>query len=53
MQAYARLQSIVTHANMIVSSFHSERFMSEADAVLAHEGAKEAAAAAAAAAEEG
>ncbi len=46
-QAYARLQSIVTHANMVMSSFESERFMSEADAVLAHEGAKDARAGAA------
>jgi len=35
------------HCNMIMSAFHSEQYMSEADAVLAHEDAKEAAAAAA------
>ena len=43
-QAYARLTSIVTHCNMVMSAFHSEKYMSEADAVLAHEDAKEAAA---------
>jgi len=36
-EAYARLQAIVTHANMIMSAFRSEAYMSEADAVLAHE----------------
>ncbi|KAF5828042.1 P-loop containing nucleoside triphosphate hydrolase protein [Dunaliella salina] len=46
-EAYTRLFSIVMHCNMIMSAFHSEQYMSEADAVLAHEDAKEAAAAAA------
>lgn len=46
LQAYARLSSIVTHCNMVMSAFQSEQFMSDADAVLAHEDAKEAVAAA-------
>lgn len=36
-EAAARLQAIVAHANMIWSSFDSEHFMREADAVLAAE----------------
>jgi ribosome assembly protein 1 len=36
-EAAARLTSIVSHANMIWSAFHSEHFMREADAVLAAE----------------
>ena len=38
-EAYERLSSIVTHVNMIISSFQSEQFITEADAVLAHEAA--------------
>lgn len=38
-EAYQRLRSIVMHVNMIISSFQSEEFISEADAVLAHEAA--------------
>lgn len=52
LQAYARLSSIVSHCNMVMSAFHSEQYMSEADAVLAYEEAKEAATAAATAAGE-
>lgn len=40
LEAYERLVAIVSHVNMIVSSFASEKFISEADAVLAHEDAK-------------
>ncbi|KAL6770647.1 EFG13 [Auxenochlorella protothecoides x Auxenochlorella symbiontica] len=36
-EAYARLRAVVDHVNLVVSSFHSEQFISEADAVLAHE----------------
>ncbi|EFJ51620.1 hypothetical protein VOLCADRAFT_56931, partial [Volvox carteri f. nagariensis] len=36
-EAYGRLRSIVTHANMILSAFASERYLREADAVLAEE----------------
>lgn len=43
-EAYTRMQSIITHVNMIMSAFRSEQFLSEADAVLAYEGAKGAAA---------
>ncbi len=39
-EAYTRLRGILTHVNMIISAFQSERFISEADAVLAHEDAK-------------
>lgn len=46
-EAAERLADIVAHANMVVSSFASEAYMSEADAVLATESAREAAAAAA------
>lgn len=42
-EAYGRMCAIVAHVNMIVSSFQSERFISEADSVLAHEDAKAAA----------
>lgn len=42
-EAYARLQQIVMHVNMIMSGFESEHYISEADAVLAYEEAKEAA----------
>ena len=35
-EAFDRLQSIVTHVNMIVSAFQSEHFINEADAVVAH-----------------
>ncbi|PNH11683.1 Elongation factor Tu GTP-binding domain-containing protein 1, partial [Tetrabaena socialis] len=38
-EAYGRLRDIVTHANMVVSAFASERYLREADAVLAHEAA--------------
>ena len=38
-EAYERQRSIVTHVNMIISSFQSEQFINEADAVLAHEAA--------------
>jgi len=40
LEAYERLNSIVAHVNMIVSSFRSEKFISEADSVLAYEDAK-------------
>ncbi|KAG2439846.1 hypothetical protein HYH02_010478 [Chlamydomonas schloesseri] len=53
-EAYGRLRDIVTHANMIWSAFASEKYLREADAVLALEAARadqaEAAAAAALAA---
>ncbi|KAL4448964.1 hypothetical protein ABPG77_007681 [Micractinium sp. CCAP 211/92] len=39
-EAYERLKAIIAHVNMIVSSFHSEKYISEADAVLAYEEAK-------------
>ncbi|KAK9794308.1 hypothetical protein WJX73_002877 [Symbiochloris irregularis] len=39
MEAYERLRTIVAHANMVVSSFQSEQFLSDADAVLANEAA--------------
>ena len=38
-EAYSRITAIVSHVNMILSSFESEKFISEADAVLAHEDA--------------
>ncbi|KFM26039.1 Elongation factor 2 [Auxenochlorella protothecoides] len=31
-EAYARLRAVVDHVNLVVSSFHSEQFISEADA---------------------
>lgn len=34
-QAYERMKAIITQVNMILSAFESERFISEADAVLA------------------
>lgn len=34
-QAYERMKAIVTQVNMIVSSFQSEKYMSEADVILA------------------
>ncbi len=43
LEAYERLKSIIAHVNMIVSSFQSERYISEADAVLATEDARAAA----------
>eukprot|EP00884_Botryococcus_braunii_P007859 jgi/Botrbrau1/17074/Bobra.0285s0001.1 len=39
-EAFTRLKAILSHVNMILSAFHSERFISEADAVLAHEDAR-------------
>ncbi|KAA6422007.1 MAG: Ribosomal S5 Elongation factor G III V family [Trebouxia sp. A1-2] len=39
-EAYDRIKGIITQVNMIVSAFESESFMSEADAVLAHENIK-------------
>lgn len=39
-EAYERLKAIIAHVNMIISAFASERWISEADAVLAHEDAK-------------
>ena len=39
-EAYQRLAAIVAHVNMIVSSFKSEKFISEADSVLAYEDKK-------------
>ena len=39
-EAYERIKGIITQVNMIVSAFESESFMSEADAVLAHENTK-------------
>lgn len=38
-EAYERIKLIVSHVNMIVSSFESEQFLSDADAVLATEDA--------------
>ncbi len=49
-EAYERLRRVVEDVNMIFSAFRSERYMSEADAVLAHEAARDAADAAQAAA---
>ncbi|GAB4820198.1 hypothetical protein N2152v2_007244 [Parachlorella kessleri] len=40
LEAYERLKSIIAHVNMIISAFHSERYISEADSVLAYEDAK-------------
>lgn len=45
-EAYERLVAIIAHVNMIVSSFRSEKFISEADSVLAYEDAKASGAAA-------
>eukprot|EP00798_Chlamydomonas_sp_ICE-L_P013599 gene13599-19472_t len=42
MEAYQRLQSIVTHVNMIMSAYQSEKFISDADAILAVEDAVQA-----------
>ena len=39
-EAYDRIRAIVAHVNMIVSAFQSERFISDADAVLAYEDAR-------------
>lgn len=39
-EAYERIKGIISQVNMIVSAFESENFMSEADAVLAHESTK-------------
>jgi hypothetical protein len=39
-EAYQRIRSIITHVNMVVSAFQSERFISEADAVLAYDATK-------------
>ena len=39
-EAYDRIKGIITQVNMIVSAFESENFISEADAVLAHENIK-------------
>ena len=39
-EAYERIKGIISQVNMIVSAFESESFMSEADAVLAHENIK-------------
>ena len=41
MEAYVRLKTIVSDVNMIMSAFESEQYLSEANAVLAHEEAKE------------
>ena len=38
-EAFERIQGIVTHVNMIISAFQSEHFISEADAVVAHDAA--------------
>jgi ribosome assembly protein 1 len=40
-EAAQKLAGIVTHANMIMSAFSSEKYMSEADSVLAYEGSKQ------------
>ena len=45
-EAYERLKGILSHVNMIVSAFSSEKFISDADAVLAYEDARSAAGAA-------
>ena len=39
-EAYERIKGIINQVNMIVHAFESESFMSEADAVLAHENTK-------------
>ncbi|GLC55413.1 hypothetical protein PLESTB_000984700 [Pleodorina starrii] len=52
-EAYGRLRDIVTHANMVLSAFASERYLREADAVLATDQARADQQAAAAAAQEG
>ncbi|KAG2498450.1 hypothetical protein HYH03_003706 [Edaphochlamys debaryana] len=52
-EAYGRLTDIVTHANMVWSAFASERYLREADAVLAVEAAHTERQAAAAKAEAG
>ncbi|GIL67389.1 hypothetical protein Vafri_20793, partial [Volvox africanus] len=39
-EAYGRLRDIVTHANMVLSAFASERYLREADAVLAMDQAR-------------
>jgi ribosome assembly protein 1 len=36
-EAAQRLFEIVSHANMVVSAFQSEKYISEADSVLAYE----------------
>lgn len=38
-QAYERMKAVITKVNMILSSFQSEEFISEADAVLASQNA--------------
>jgi ribosome assembly protein 1 len=43
-EAHQRLQQILQHVNMIWSAFQSEKFINEADAVLAYEEARVAAA---------
>lgn len=43
MEAYERLKQIIMDVNMIMSAFESERFINEANAVLAYEDAKDAA----------
>ena len=45
-EAYERLKAIIAHVNMIVSSFQSEKFISEADSFLGYEESRAAAAAA-------
>lgn len=40
-EAELRLKQIISQVNMIMSAFESEHFLSEANAVLAHEEAKE------------
>lgn len=41
MEAYARLQRIIREVNYITSALQSERYLSQADALLAYEEAKE------------
>lgn len=41
-EVYMRLRQIISDVNLIMSAFESEKYISEANAVLAHEVAKEA-----------
>ena len=43
METYLRLKQIVSDVNLIMSTFESEQYLTEANAVLAHEEAKDAA----------
>lgn len=41
MEAYTRLKQIISDVNLIMATFASEQYLSEANAVLAHEKAKQ------------